>query len=150
MRAASNEADQSPVRRYATQMTQTRLHQRSFRDRVLQAYRERCAVCGLKHPELLDAAHIVSDKHPQGEPIIPNGLALCKLHHAAFEQNIIGINPDCVIEVRPDVLLEHDGPMLKHGIQGIDKQNLWTPREPAFQPRPDLLAIRYEEFRKVI
>jgi hypothetical protein len=36
--------------------------------------------------ELLDAAHILPDGHPKGEPVVPNGLALCKLHHAAFDR----------------------------------------------------------------
>ena len=70
-------------RQYVTQLTQRRLHQEGFRLRVLKAYRDCCAVCHLRHQELLDAAHILPDGHPKGEPIVPNGLALCKLHHAA-------------------------------------------------------------------
>jgi len=47
-----------------------------------------------------------------------NGLALCKLHHAAFDANIIGVTPDLEVTVRLDVLQEIDGPMLQHGLQG--------------------------------
>jgi len=36
--------------------------------------------------ELLDAAHITPDTHPEGEPIVSNGLSLCKLHQAAFDR----------------------------------------------------------------
>lgn len=86
-------------RQYITTTIRQRLHQRSFRERVLQAYQERCAICQLRHQELLEAAHILPDGHPKGEPIIPNGLALCKLHHAAFDKNILGIRPDLVIEL---------------------------------------------------
>src|SRR6266511_1601323 len=71
-------------RRYITAATQRRLHQVAFRVRVLQAYKERCAVCRLRHVELLDAAHILPDGHPKGLPVVPNGLALCKIHHAAY------------------------------------------------------------------
>jgi putative restriction endonuclease len=69
-------------RQYVTQLTQRRLHQEGFRWRVLRAYRECCAVCRLRHAELLDAAHILPDGHPKGEPIVPNGLALCPLCRA--------------------------------------------------------------------
>jgi len=52
------------------------------------------------------------DGHPRGEPIVPNGLALCKLHHAAFDRHILGVRPDLVVEVRLDILREVDGPMV--------------------------------------
>ncbi|MBK9358459.1 MAG: HNH endonuclease [Bacteroidales bacterium] len=67
-------------------------------------------MCNLKHRELLDAAHIIADKDDMGEPIIKNGLALCKIHHAAFDQNILGIDPDYKIKIREDILMETDGP----------------------------------------
>jgi len=135
-------------RRYITVETQHRLHQQTFRERVLRAYHERCAICRLHHAELLEAAHIVSDKHPLGEPIIPNGLALCKLHHAAFERNILGISPDYIIDIRKDILDEIDGPMLKFGLQQILGQMIQTPRANDFKPSKELLAIRFDEFRK--
>lgn len=73
-------------RRYVTRVMQQRIHQARFRAIVLLAYSVRCTICRLHdHPELLDAAHILPDGHPRGEPIVPNGLALCKLHHAAFD-----------------------------------------------------------------
>ena len=136
-------------RRYITVETQHRLHQQSFRERVLRAYQSRCAICRLHHEELLEASHIVSDKHPLGEPIIPNGMALCKLHHAAFERNILGISPDYVIDIRKDILEEVDGPMLRYGLQEIRGQTIKTPRVTDWKPSRDLLAIRFEEFKKV-
>lgn len=72
-------------RRYVTRLVRQRLHQQAFRERVLEAYREHCAICRLRHHELLEAAHIVADTDPEGEPLVSNGLALCKLHHAAFD-----------------------------------------------------------------
>jgi putative restriction endonuclease len=142
------EAGSQAKRRYITVETQHRLHQQSFRERVLRAYQERCAICRLHHEELLEAAHILSDKHPLGEPIISNGLALCKLHHAAFERNILGISPDYVIDIRRDILEETDGPMLRFGLQQICGQTIKTPSVLDWRPSRDLLAIRFEEFRK--
>jgi putative restriction endonuclease len=55
-------------RRYVTRLVRQRLHQQAFRERVLAAYREYCAVCRLHHQELLDAAHIVADADSEGEP----------------------------------------------------------------------------------
>ena len=135
-------------RAYITVLTQQRLHQQGFRERVLRAYREQCAICRLRHDELLDAAHILPDSHPKGEPIVPNGLALCALHHAAFDRNILGIRPDFIVEVRRDILREKDGPMLLHGLQGFQGKTILHPSSRALWPRADFLAERYEEFRQ--
>ncbi|WFR74686.1 HNH endonuclease signature motif containing protein [Prescottella defluvii] len=59
----------------------------------MRAYETRCAVCSLAHGSLLDAAHIVSDGHDAGIASVRNGLALCKIHHAAFDVRILGITP---------------------------------------------------------
>jgi putative restriction endonuclease len=135
-------------RAYVTVLTQRRLHQQGFRERVLRAYQDQCAICRLRHDELLDAAHILPDAHPRGEPIVPNGLALCALHHAAFDRNILGIRPDFVVEVRVDILREEDGPMLQHGLQGFQGKTILRPRSRPLWPRSDFLAERYEEFRR--
>jgi putative restriction endonuclease len=125
-----------------------RLHQQSFRARVLVAYRDRCAVCRLRHRELLDAAHILPDGHPEGRPVVPNGLSLCTLHHAAFDRYVLGVTPDLGIEIRGDVLEEEDGPMLQHGLQGFHGAKLIIPTASHLQPNRIFLATRYELFRK--
>ncbi|HLI77654.1 MAG TPA: HNH endonuclease, partial [Acidobacteriaceae bacterium] len=76
--------------RYETDIINRRLHQPVFRARVIMAYQRRCALCQLRHVELLDAAHIKGDAEG-GQPVIPNGIAMCKIHHAAFDTNIIGV-----------------------------------------------------------
>ncbi len=143
--ALSYEPGGDERRRYVTRELQVRLHQRSFRERVLRAYRSRCAVCRLRHHELLDAAHIVPDSEA-GAPRVPNGLALCKLHHAAFDKLFVGVRPDGVIEVRRDILEEEDGPMLLHGLKRLHQTRLHAPRRIADRPDPDLLEIRYARF----
>jgi putative restriction endonuclease len=135
------------VRRlYAEDVVKRRLHQRVFRDRVLLAYGSQCALCRLRHPELLDAAHIREDSEG-GEPIVPNGVAMCAIHHRAFDSFVLGIRPDYVIEVRPDVLGEADGPTLRHALQGLHRQELVLPRQRAARPDPELLEERFERFR---
>lgn len=135
-------------RAYVTRLARHRLHQVAFRVRVLRAYLQTCAICRLHHAELLDAAHILPDSHPLGDPVVPNGLALCKLHHAAFDRNIIGVRPDFIVEIRPDVLAEVDGPMLLHGLQGFQGGRLVVPRSPALQPNREFLAERYDQFKR--
>jgi putative restriction endonuclease len=51
-------------------------------------------------------------------------LALCKIHHAAFDQDLLGIRPDLVVVVRRDVQAATDGPMLTHGLQAMDGVHL--------------------------
>ncbi|MFS8499958.1 MAG: hypothetical protein FWJ70_17365 [Micromonosporaceae bacterium] len=141
------EASASPLERaYAHRLTLHRLHQVLFRPRVLRAYGTRCSLCRLRHAPLLDAAHIVRDRHALGDPVVPNGLALCKIHHAAYDVNIIGVRPDYVVHVRRDVLDEVDGPMLRHGLQEMHGTRIHLPRSPDDRPDRDRLEMRYQEF----
>ncbi|MGH3472566.1 MAG: HNH endonuclease [Nocardioidaceae bacterium] len=135
------------TKRYVETLNKVRLHQPLFRARVLTAYQSRCTLCRLRHPELLDAAHIIADGLPHGDPIVPNGLAMCKIHHAAFDLNIIGVRPDHIVEIRAEVLHEIDGPMLKHGIQDMDGQKIMTPSSRHTRPDPERLEERYAAFQ---
>lgn len=139
--------DRMLFRSYRTATVRTRIHQGRFRERVLRAYREQCAFCSLRHEELLDAAHIVPDSEPDGEPTPRNGMALCKLHHAAFDRLFIGVTPDYVIKIRKDILHEEDGPMLLHGLKGLHDRRILLPRARELRPARELLEIRYERFR---
>ena len=134
-------------RAYTSRLARIRLHQAIFRQRVIAAYATTCAVCRLRHSELLDAAHILPDKHPFGEPVVPNGMALCKIHHAAFDANILGIRPDHIVEIRHDVLQEIDGPMLRYGLQALHGSALALPRRLDDRPNREFLELRYESFR---
>ena len=88
------------------------------------------------------------DGRPRGTPIVPNGLALCEIHHAAYDRNILGVRPDLVVDVQQRILEEIDGPMLRHGLQGHHGQRLMQlPRRRADRPDTDRLAERYALFR---
>ena len=82
---------------------------------MLRAYRHQCAFCALQHDELLDAAHITPDSALLGEPVVSNGMSLCRLHRAAFDRLLLGMHPDRVVHVRRDVLEEVDGSMRRLG-----------------------------------
>ncbi|WP_232320450.1 HNH endonuclease [Rhodococcus sp. WMMA185] len=136
------------LRRYVMAETKRRLHQPVFRATVMRAYETRCAVCALGHGSLLDAAHIVPDGHDEGIASVRNGLALCKIHHAAFDVNILGIRPDYVVEIREDLLIEVDGPMLEHGLKERHGQRLMVlPQKNSERPDRELMELSYERFR---
>jgi putative restriction endonuclease len=147
-RTAVREDADSGRRAYITSTVQVRLHQRAFRERVLDAYRRQCAFCRLRHEELLDAAHIIPDSEPEGEPVVRNGLALCNLHHAAFDKLFVGLRPDYIIEIRPDILREGDGPTLRHAIQGLHGIRIQLPHRLELRPDMGLLSQRYALFQE--
>jgi putative restriction endonuclease len=135
------------IKAYATAAVKRRLHQHRFRELVVAAYRESCTVCSLHHPELLDAAHILEDRDERGKPEIANGLALCKIHHGAFDSDILGITADYRIHIRADILKEKNGPMLRHGLQNMHGSLIHVPRELAARPSQEYLEERYQRFR---
>jgi putative restriction endonuclease len=137
--------DEVRRREYALSVVRRRLHQPDFRRRVLTAYDRQCALCRLRHPELLDAAHIKEDSEG-GEPVVPNGIAMCAIHHRAFDALVVGVTPKYVIEVRRDVLAEHDGPTLQHALQGIHGSSLVLPPLERQRPNTRLLEERYARF----
>ena len=76
---------------------------------------------------LLDAAQIAPDGALHGELAVSNGMSLCRLHHAAFDRLLLGVHPSYVIHVRRDILEVVDGPMLRHGLQGLEGQRIVVP-----------------------
>ena len=136
-------------RYYLTTEVRVRLHQQSFRERVLQAYRSQCALCRLRHRELLDAAHILPDQHPQGQPVVRNGLALCKLHHAAFDSYLLTVTPDYIVHIREDILEEEDGPVLQHALKGLERSKIFLPRDTNDWPDREALEWRNAKFQEM-
>jgi putative restriction endonuclease len=70
----------------------------NFRKRVLGAYEHRCAACVFQL-ELIDAAHIIPVAAPTSTDETKNGIALCKLHHTAFDRNLLSFDERYKIEV---------------------------------------------------
>ncbi len=138
--------EDAPKRAYITRETRVRLHQRTFREKVLLAYKEQCALCKLRHKELLDAAHIIPDSEEHSRATVDNGISLCKLHHAAFDKFLIGITPDFKVKVRQAILEEVDGPMLQHGLKELHNISIILPTDKAAWPDRDALSQRYREF----
>ena len=139
--------DPSLVRSYAERIVKQRLHQPMFRQRVLLAYKNQCSICRLRHTRLLDAAHVLSDSEG-GEPVVTNGIAMCKIHHAAYDVDIFGIDPSYEVAVRDDVLEEVDGPTLRYTLQAINGSRIDLPTSKAARPDPQLLEVRWNRFKE--
>lgn len=144
--ATASRSESLIERRYAERIMKQRLHQPAFRARVISAYETKCAICRIGHGRLLDAAHITPDSDESSSTSVTNGLSLCKIHHTAYDINMVGIDPDYMVHVRQDVLSETDGPMLEHGIKDMNKSKLWLP--PLAEEKPDRarLEARFLEF----
>jgi len=95
------------------------------------------------------SAHIVPDTEPAGIPTTPNGLALCKIHQAAYDQNMLGVSPDSRVAINREVLAEVDGPMLKHGMQEMHGRTITLPVRRTDRPDRELLAWRWERFARL-
>jgi putative restriction endonuclease len=126
-----------------------RLHQWRFRGLVLPAYDYRCTICALKEERLLDAAHIIGDIERRGEPVVPNGVSLCSIHHRAFDQDLIGISPDYDVHVSRQLLDDTDGPMLEV-LKGFHRQHIRLPARRSQRPDQERLALRFERFKSAV
>jgi putative restriction endonuclease len=142
--SAAASAPDVAERRYALRLVKQRLHQASFRERVLTAYDHRCAISNLPHDHLLDAAHIMADAQELlGQPVVANGIALSKVHHAAFDNHLIGIDPDGRVHVSERLLKLHDGPLLEQSLKAAAGALIRLPRARHHHPDRDRLAARF-------
>lgn len=133
-------------RNYALRIVKQRLHQGSFREAVINAYGGRCALSRIPEPLLLDAAHIIPDRDEDlGQPIVPNGIPLSKIHHAAFDAHLIGIDPDYRLHVSERLLDQNDGPMLD-ALKLLNDGTIHLPNRTKDWPDRNRLALRFEKF----
>ncbi len=145
-------------RKYRFSNIKTRLHQSRFRTAVMEAYDYKCAISGFPeprriHPEhkvpLIDVAHIVEDKNPKfGQPEIVNGLPLTKLHHAAYDANLIGIDPDYGLHLSRTLMEAKDGQTLAL-LKSIEGKKLLLPKNRKNFPDPERLSIKFQEFENL-
>lgn len=146
----SNHANPRQIeKKYVSRWTKERIHQHDFREHVLSAYKISCAVCDLPHAQLLEASHIIADSEEAGIPEVSNGLALCRLHHTAYDRHLLGIDADRRIHVAtraksietthlPTGLLKFDGRSLTH-----------VPSSKRLHPDGDRLTKHFQQFLEI-
>jgi putative restriction endonuclease len=81
--------------------------------------------------------------------LIANGIALSKIHHAAFDNHLIGIDPDGRVHVSERLLMLHDGPLLEQSLKAVAGALIRLPRTKQFHPDRERLAARFEQFKRV-
>ena len=119
---------------------------RGFRQAIIEAYDYKCAFCGLKlqSPNKLmwevEAAHIVPHSI-RGKDDIWNGIALCRLHHWAFDVGWFTVSPDFDILSSDNLksLPENYGKIFNHGIQSLIYSKIILPVNKAKYPHKDSL-----------
>ena len=73
-----------------------------FRQTILSAYRNQCALAGLADQRLLIASHIIPWSQDPGMRLNPrNGIALNPLHDKAFDQGLITFDDDLRLQISP-------------------------------------------------
>ena len=129
------------TRSYAITSVQRRLYEARFRNAVLSAYRDRCAVCGLHVRALLDAAHVSSDRGPKAAIEVSDGVALCATHHRAFDANLLRFDEEYVIHIHLQAgFTAGDGELAM--LLAFDGKTLSLPAQEHFRPRRPLRADR--------
>lgn len=123
------------AKRYVTAPVQRRLHQARFRNEVLAAYRQRCAVCVLRIRPLLDGAHLVPDRDPKPMIIVNEGMALCPTHHRAFDAQFLRFDSQYRIRVDlpPNTAVGEGEQVMLLNFEG---RELTLPKDPAHWPAP--------------
>ena len=130
------------TRTHIVTTVQRRLHDAKFRNRILKAYRERCAVCGLAIRALLDAAHVGDDRNTNASIEISNGVALCGTHHRALECGMLTYDDDYRIRIdlpskaeigegEQAMLFAFEGKLLN-----VPRRVEWRPAPPAVNGSP--------------
>jgi putative restriction endonuclease len=123
---------------------------RPFRDRafssvVKSAYRDTCAITGLKiinggGRSEVQAAHIkpVEDSGPDS---VRNGIALSSTVHWMFDRGLISVEDDYSLLVAKKLLPDTVNRLLG------DDPRLWIPENPELRPHPKFLAYHRQSFK---
>ena len=119
----------------------TKYRAAKFKDKVLGAYNHKCAFCQIQL-SLLDAAHIIPVASPESTDQVVNGVALCKLHHFAYDANLVSFNEQYRIEVsqaRVRVLTaKHEAGGLTE-FQSAMSESILLPANPRQRPNTDYI-----------
>ena len=133
-----------PAPTEATSPGKKRARDPNFRDRVLIAYGNRCALCGLKlHIGLdivgVEAAHVRWFAY-DGPDSVTNGVALCAFHHKAFDLGAFTIEEDLAVSVSEEVNGDGADVLLKR-----DSLRIATTACKEDRPMPEHLAWHREQ-----
>ena len=122
-----------------------RLAQGYFRRVVLDNFEGRCALTGLGHPGLVNASHVVGWAEDEVHRVNPrNGIALNRLHDAAFDQHLITFDDELRLVVGRALRDRLGGAELAAGFLAFEGRPLRGGLRHALDPA--LLARHRERF----
>ena len=117
------------------------LRDRRFGDQVLSAYNHRCAFCEVQL-RLLDAAHILPVAHPDSNDQVINGVALCALHHRAYDAALITFDTGYAIQVSKPAVAQLANAGLQGGLpqfRAALRPSLLLPKVKASHPSAEMI-----------
>lgn len=100
------DTDVSEKRKYALIATKRALRAIDFARRVLGAYEHQCAMCGIQL-RLVDGAHILPVTHPNSTDQTRNGVALCALHHRAYDHSFVTFDLAYKVHINEPMVKKH-------------------------------------------
>ncbi len=138
-----SQTDIQAARRYDLVETIRAFRDSQFRPAVLRAYSHRCAVCGCAL-KLVDAAHIIPVSDPGLTDEVTNGLALCRLHHGAYDNGLLGVRSDYGVIVNRETERRLAELRLAGGLEEFRvrlPERITLPAEIEVRPAPEKLII---------
>jgi len=130
-------------RKYALRNINSAVRDVSFRERILNVYNDRCAICGIQM-DMLEACHIIPVEDNGTDEII-NGVALCPNHHKAFDSGLILINEEYDITLNDSKVEDIKRANVTGGLDDFIKnsrvgEKIFLPDDHIFYPNPDFLV----------
>ena len=123
------------MRERAWQHVTQRRGQSKFRNMLLEAYDNRCAVTRFNEPIVLEAAHI-EPYSGAASNVAKNGLLLKSDIHKLFDRGVLVIQPDLTTLLAPS---------LRNGQYAVHEgQRIRVPEREAFKPSPRLLETHMD------
>lgn len=118
-----------------------------FRGRILSAYAGTCAFCEIQL-KLVEAAHIIPVVSDLSTDETINGVALCSLHHRAYDQNLLSFDENYRIEINRATISELKKLDLVGGLSNFQKgikDAVFLPSDKRDRPSPRYIT----ESRKI-
>lgn len=141
--------DAQPVETERIVEKKERLAAGFFRSAVLSNFDCSCAITGLKTPQLLEAAHILSwAEHENLRLVLSNGLSLCTLLHRAYDANLIGIDSDKRLHVSKRLIADAKATPFESFFRDVN-QGIKLKSGRLFEPNPSFLGEKYETYCEV-
>jgi putative restriction endonuclease len=134
------------ARRYEIVETVRAYRDARFRAAVLRAYTYRCAVCDVAL-KLVDAAHIIPVAHPRSTDEVTNGIALCRLHHGAYDNSLLGVQSTYRVVINGEALSRLQDAGLGNGFEDFRSrlpEKIRLPGSPEVRPEPRTFLIGLE------